>query len=303
MPKDLFVEKPKNFSFYHTVNSHGWYDLPPFLLDRDTGTLSYIFGIRGKTFPVRISDAGTSIKVELGVKTSARDEGALLASVKHMLRLDDDLGFFYATVARIESMKWVSESGAGRLLRSPTVWEDLVKTLCTTNCSWGLTRNMVGNLTSKLGVAGRGGVYAFPDAQALASVGEDFYRNEIKAGYRSPYFVELAVSVAEGKLDPERWLQFEGSTEDLKKQLKLIKGIGDYAAENMLKLLGRYDGLALDSWLRAQFYKKHQRGKTCSDKKITRHYSRYGEWQGLAIWCDMTENWFHRQPVPGSDES
>ena len=67
---------------------------------------------------------------------------------------------------------------------------------------------------------------------------------------------------------------------------------GDYAADNMLKLLGRYDGLALDSWLRAQFYKKHNRGRKCPDKKIEKHYAKYGDWKGLAIWCDMTEDWF-----------
>jgi hypothetical protein len=78
----------------------------------------------------------------------------------------------------------------------------------------------------------------------------------------------------------------------LKKVIKSVKGFGDYAAENLLKLLGRYDGLALDSWLRSQFYKKHNREKVCADKKIERHYKRFGEWKGLAIWCDMTERWF-----------
>jgi len=71
-----------------------------------------------------------------------------------------------------------------------------------------------------------------------------------------------------------------------------VKGCGDYAAENLLKLLGRYDGLALDSWLRSQFYKKHNREKVCPDKKIERHYTKFGDWKGLAIWCDMTERWF-----------
>jgi hypothetical protein len=60
----------------------------------------------------------------------------------------------------------------------------------------------------------------------------------------------------------------------------------------MLKMLGRYDGLALDSWLRAQFYKKHKNGRKCKDKTIERHYKKYGEWKGLALWCDMTERWF-----------
>ena len=53
-----------------------------------------------------------------------------------------------------------------------------------------------------------------------------------------------------------------------------------------------YDGLALDSWLRGQFYKTYNKGRVCKDKKIERHYARFGEWKGLAIWCDMTEKWF-----------
>jgi hypothetical protein len=60
----------------------------------------------------------------------------------------------------------------------------------------------------------------------------------------------------------------------------------------LLKLLGRFDGLALDSWVRAQYYKRHNEGRACSDKKIERHYRKYGKWRGLAIWCDMTEEWF-----------
>jgi N-glycosylase/DNA lyase len=168
----------------------------------------------------------------------------------------------------------------------------MIKTLCTTNCSWGLTKNMVRNLVSMLGESGPAGVNAFPTAEALASASEKFYRDEIRAGYRSPYFLEIAEAVASRKLDPESWLTTDLPTAELKKELKSVKGFGDYAAENLLKLLGRYDGLALDSWLRSQFYKKHNREKVCPDKKIERHYKRFGPWKGLAIWCDMTERWF-----------
>ena len=176
-------------------------------------------------------------------------------------------------------------------MRSATVWEDLVKTLCTTNCSWALTKNMVRNLVEKIGSPDVKGPRAFPTAAAMASVTEQFYREEIRAGYRSAYFAELAETVASGKCDPESWLDPEMTTPELKKEIKRIKGMGDYAAENLLKLLGHYDGLALDSWLRSQFYKKHNVGKVCKDSKIERHYKKFGDWRGLAIWCDMTEKW------------
>jgi N-glycosylase/DNA lyase len=177
-------------------------------------------------------------------------------------------------------------------LRSPIVWEDLIKTICTTNCSWALTKKMVGNLVELLGVAASDGRKAFPTPSAMAAQPEKFYRDEIRAGYRSPYFVELSERVASGKLDVEGWLNSDLPTAELKKQLKGVKGVGDYAAENLLKLLGRYDGLALDSWLRGQFYKTHNNGRVCKDKKIERHYVKFGDWKGLAIWCDMTERWF-----------
>ena len=70
-----------------------------------------------------------------------------------------------------------------------------------------------------------------------------------------------------------------------------VKGVGRYAAENLLKLVGRYDGLALDSWTRAKFFKVRNNGRKTTDKKIARYYSRFNEWRGLALWCDMTRDW------------
>ena len=39
-----------------------------------------------------------------------------------------------------------------------------------------------------------------------------------------------------------KWLTSDLPTAELLKQIKGVKGAGDYAAENLLKLLGRYDG-------------------------------------------------------------
>lgn len=71
--------------------------------------------------------------------------------------------------------------------------------------------------------------------------------------------------------------------------MKQVKGVGDYAAENLLKLVGRYDGLALDSWLRAKFYKLRNAQTVCGDKEIEKFYARFDKWKGLAIWCDMSK--------------
>ncbi len=284
MKKTLEIEIPANFSFRATVYSHGWSELAPFALDEDAWRLSYVFLDDKRSVPGVIFEESGRLRVELA-NGSIKDE-RIIADVRHLLRLDDDLDEFYTSIAADERMAWMAHHRAGRLVRSPTVWEDLVKTMCTTNCSWGLTKSMVRNLVDKVGTK-----QAFPTATAMAAMDEAFYREEIRAGYRSPYFVELAQKVVAGELDPQSWLATYLPTSELKKEMKKVKGVGDYAAENLLKLVGRYDGLALDSFLRGQFYKTHNKEKVCPDKKIERHYKKYGQWRGLVIWCDMTERW------------
>lgn len=284
------ISVPANFSFRHTVESHGWYDLAPFRYDPQKSELAYTFRpANGSPEAVRIKEAKGALSLTV-FGEAARTE--VIAAVKHIMRLDEPLDEFYSLISQTPGLDWAANANAGRLLRSSTVYEDLVKSLCTTNCSWALTKKMVTNLVELLGEPSADGSRAFPTASAMAARPESFYRDEIRAGYRSSYFAEMADSIASGRVDPEKWLDADMPTPELKKEIKKVKGVGDYAAENLLKLLGRYDGLALDSWLRSGFYKKHNRERKCPDRKIERHYSKFGKWRGLAIWCDMTESWF-----------
>jgi len=286
------IKLSDNFSFRHTVGSHGWYDLPPFQHEKNSNLLHYVFPPTVCDRPISVQIGENNGRLSIKLSEDPKDKERIKRGVRHILRLDDDLNEFYGAVADDERLSWIVDVNAGRLLRSSNVWEDLVKTLCTTNCSWALTRKMVDNLVQKLGASASDGKHAFPTAEAMAAQTADFYRDELRAGYRSPYFAELAEGVASGKLDVESWINSDLPTAELKKELKKVKGVGDYAAENMLKLLGRFDGLALDSWLRGQFYKTHNNGRACSDKKIEKFYSRFSDWKGLVIWCDMTEYWF-----------
>ena len=290
----LFSETPKRFNLKRTLYSHGWYDLLPFELDETNLRLTYVFSGGGleKSVSASICEEAGKLKIEIDDENiSATAQEQILRGVRHILRLDDDLSEFYKIASLEKEFAWIAKTGAGRLLRSPTVFEDLVKTLCTTNCSWAMTKKMTTNLVEALGEPSPDGRRAFPTAAAMASESVEFYKNEIRAGYRAPYFVELAEKVASGELNPEAWLTSDLPTPELKKEMKRVKGIGDYAAENLLKLIGRYDGLALDSWLRAQYYRKHNSEKPCEDARIKAHYDRYGSWRGLFIWCEMTEKW------------
>jgi 3-methyladenine DNA glycosylase/8-oxoguanine DNA glycosylase len=50
----------------------------------------------------------------------------LTQTLAHMFRLDEDLSPFYELV-RDDDLSWCA-TGAGRMLRTPTVFEDVVKT-------------------------------------------------------------------------------------------------------------------------------------------------------------------------------
>lgn len=287
--------KPKNFSFKNTIYSHGWSELSPFELNEEHWHLSYVFNenVIGRPILVKIFETDSKINIELSDKSISRnDREKIKQKVKHILRLDEDFSNFYKIIKENKEFSWIAKNNIGRLMRSPTVFEDLVKTICTTNCSWSLTKNMVTNLVKKLGSKTSDGKSAFPTAEAMANMDEKFYREEIRAGYRSPYLAELAEAIVTEKIKPEGWLESDLPTKELKKEMKKIKGVGDYAAENLLKLIGRYDGLALDSFLRSEFYKKHKDGNTCEDKEIREFYSKFDEFSGLAIWFDMTKRWF-----------
>ena len=287
----LILETPSEFNFRTAVYSHGWSQLLPFEIDIENWRLSYVF-TGEKTVSAVVYESGANIEIDVSDdKISPAQAEKILRDVRHILRLDDDLSGFYRLTRKEKRLAWVARLHGGRLLRSGSVFEDLVKTLCTTNCSWALTKNMVRNLVEKLGARATDGKRAFPTPEAMAGEREEFYRDEIRAGYRSPYFAELAEKVAGGKLNPEAWLDSDLPTKELKKEMKSVKGVGDYAAENLLKLVGRYDGLALDSFLRGEFYKKHNGEQICTDREIELFYERFGSWRGLAIWCDMTEKW------------
>jgi 3-methyladenine DNA glycosylase/8-oxoguanine DNA glycosylase len=286
------IATPRNFSFKRTAISHGWYDLVPFSLDRENWILSRVLHVGSdKPVLIKISAANGALDVNTSRALAKRAVREITGAVRHMLRLDDEIDDFYSSMSEHPEFRWIAASGAGRLLRSPTVFEDLVKTICTTNCSWALTDKMVTGLVNELGGESSDELRAFPTPEAMAAMPERFYRDRIRAGYRAPYLKELALRITRGDLDVESWATTDLPTAELKREMKSVKGVGDYAAENLLRLVGRYDCLALDSWVRGKFASMHNSGRKTSDKKIARFYARFGDWRGLALWCDMTRDW------------
>jgi 3-methyladenine DNA glycosylase/8-oxoguanine DNA glycosylase len=208
-----------------------------------------------------------------------------------MFRLDEDLSAFYAVACADADFAWCA-TGAGRMLRAPTVFEDVVKTICTTNTAWSGTRKMTAALVDNLGVEAPSGGRTFPTPEAMAAADQTFYRDVIRSGYRGPYLKTLATDVAEGRVDLEEMNDPELPDDEAVTRLLGLPGVGPYAAAHvMLTSLGRYSRLVLDSWTRPTYSKLSGARSALKDVTIERRFKRYGEWAGLAFWLYLTRDW------------
>ena len=279
---------------WRTIVSHGVAELPPNAVDEERRAFSTTLPVDGappRTAVVTAGRPGFARIAALGEPPDAVERSVLLGTLRHMLRLEEDLSGFYTRIESDPELSWAA-AGAGRMLRSPTVFEDVVKTICTTNCAWSATERMVGALVDHLGRQGTHG-RTFPTPEAMAAADESFYRDVARAGYRGAYLRSLATSVADGVLDLEelgRAGPDELSDEEFERRLLALPGVGPYAAAHIMMLLGRYSRLILDSWTRPKYARLNGK-RSVSDATIARRFRRYRGYAGLAFWLYLTRDW------------
>ncbi len=274
---------------WRTITSHGVADLPPNAIDEEARTLETTLPLpRKRARTIRIGAGRSGFALVEAENVGARDAVVVADAARRMLRLDADLSGFYDAAREDPDLDWVSK-GAGRMLRSPTVFEDVVKTICTTNCAWSGTVRMVTALVAELGIAAPGGRRAFPTPEAMAAADARFYKEVVRAGYRGPYLRTLAVDVAEGRIDLEALNDPELPDDEVAARLLALPGCGPYATAHMMMLLGRYSRLILDSWTRPTYARLN--GRKAGDRTIERRFRRYGDYAGLAFWLYLTRDW------------
>lgn len=295
---------PSPFDFAGTAYSHGWVVLEPNRWDPDRMTVDRTERVGpGRVVHLTVSDRPSSggarirIDVDHAGDLLPAERTTIRRAVRQMFRLDEDMEVFHA-LCREAGPRWqAAGSGLGRLLRSPTVFEDAVKTICTTNVQWGGTKAMVRRLVAQLGEpgplssadgTGAEGLIpnAFPTPAAIAGA-DGRTLDAVRLGYRAPYIRELAERVAGGDLDLEALRASRLETEEIRRALLSIRGVGPYAAATLLMLLGRYDHLAVDTVYRAFVSKRYFDGRQPSDREAEQVYSSWGRWKYLGYWFDL----------------
>ena len=172
----------------------------------------------------------------------------LTAVAEHMLSLDFPTDEFAEKCKRKKAttLLRLARKGWGRMLRSPTYWEDAVKTLCTTNASWGYTQKMCRRLCDELGEETPSGLRTFPPPAKVLDAGEPFLKKTVGMGYRSKSLVLLARRAVSGD---GPWLLDSSARPDAataEQEIASWHGFGPYATKHLLVLMGFHEYLPID---------------------------------------------------------
>ncbi len=324
MPTRLTIRVPQDYILSRDVCSYGYFVLAPNLWHVPSQSLYRMLDLEGGPALVRVSQAfkagaprvfeplprgatarpgkpAPSVRRGRAVfphqpgaplaaafdRTLSRDEQAeARGQLIRMLRLDEDAD--HAAAFHAVDPRWAA-SGHCRLFRSPTLFEDVVKTVTSCNVTWPSTVNMNRNMCEVLGRRG-----AFPTPRKMARTRAGTLRARCRVGYRDVRLVELAkLFVPHGgraaEVD-ESYLANPATPDDeVFKFLKGLPGIGPYAAGNIMMLLGRYSRLAIDT--ESVRHGKAVLGMKGTDgaitKKLARHYEPFGPFKFKSFWFEL----------------
>lgn len=281
-----------DFEFISAVSSYGFFVLAPNEWSPEEQMLTTAISLDDeRAVECRLTAASNGrILIDVpNVKTlPAADRHVIQRAVGRILRLDEDLSEFHARCRPIDAYRCIAETKSGRLIRSATLFEDVVKTISTTNITWRQTVRIVATLTARYGAPAINSdtTRAFPTPARLARVQPTSLKTHCKLGYRADYVRELAKGVQDGAIDLTAFENPDLPTDELFKQLGGLKGVGDYAAGNLCMLLGRYDRLAIDTEL-IRHFKTHYPRRRRTPKLIQKHYAAHAPYQFLIYWHEL----------------
>jgi len=274
--------RTKPFDFEKLVSSHGWVFLSPFEWCGESKVLSCPVRLSKKrTIQVYIKARSTrkQSQIDVSYKSSTSlsntHKNKIEGQIYRMLRLDEDFCDFHMLCREDPILGFVFKAKCGGMLRGATAFEDLIKTVCTTNCDWRNTKKMCESLC-KLDSGG------FPTAEALLRYCPEELSKAVPLGYRARTVWEASKRTSDGKLDLDWWARNK-DYDRIESELKGIWGIGEYTVNHMLVLLGDYSRIPVDSEVLGYLRRTHFKGRTVSAKEAVGPYDRYGKYKFLGF--------------------
>jgi 3-methyladenine DNA glycosylase/8-oxoguanine DNA glycosylase len=296
MATRLTIPVPRDFLLRRDACSYGYFLLAPNHWDPRREVFSRVVSLPGGPALVEVAqpgNRGSPLAIKTSRVLSAKEKPDLKQQFTRMLRLDEShevVRAFHTLDPRFKRI------GRARLFRSPTLFEDVIKTVTSCNVTWPSTVQMNRRLCEVLGQAVESSGttrHSFPAATTIARTRPATLRARCRVGYRDARIIELArlfsTPPSRGGIDQE-WMQNPATSDDAIHEVLLeLPGIGPYAAANIMQLLGRYARLPLDT-------ESVRHGKTVLGMKgspakimklIHRHFAPFGPHAFRSYWFEL----------------
>jgi 3-methyladenine DNA glycosylase/8-oxoguanine DNA glycosylase len=292
MDTQISITTPADFNFDYTVNSHGWERLAPFSLNRADRVLTRIERLPSQLSRLEIRYNDTiDVMVRSENQLTTADRAYVNEFIAHCFVFDWDLSRCYAKVANDTTYSFIKEQRLGRLLLAPSMWENLVKTQFLTNTHARHTTTMAAKFCTLGDPFGE--KHAFPTPAQVLAKSVDELERQTSTGYRAKYIRSLAEAIASG-FDPESLRNPTLSYEEISDRVRALYGFGEYSASYVLKLLGRFERISIDTVIR-RYFKEIAGKENATDDDINAYYERFGEFKGLVAWWEVS----HRADAKG----
>ncbi|MEM6756857.1 MAG: hypothetical protein AAF586_06790 [Planctomycetota bacterium] len=275
---------PDDFELDKAVASYGYFLLAPNHWDPKRRVFTRPFRVGRSRVTARVTQPRRGrLNIRTDKPVDRRQADRIKAALARMLRIDDELADWHRLCPPARKRNF------GRLFRSPSLFEDMVKTITGCNVTWTQTIVMNRLLSEQIGKGD------FPTPRQLSKWTPDDLAAATKVGYRADRIIRLANSFLAGDVDPDWYEHPDRTTDELYDALRTIHGIGDYAASNILMLLGRYDRVAIDTETYRHFTTTRdiERPKPASklDPIIRDHYEQFAPYPFLAYWFELWEGY------------
>lgn len=162
---------------------------------------------------------------------------------------DIDYGKIKAELSeKDENLRLGTEYGHGIRILRQDIWETTVSFIISANNNIPRIKRIIETLSREFGKRIDDEHYSFPTAARLAELDVSELAC-LKAGYRDKYIMDAAEKVAGGEVDIDALPEM--TTDDAKRELMKIKGIGGKVADCILLFsMSRYEVFPKDVWIK-----------------------------------------------------
>lgn len=223
----------------------------------------------------------------------SKDKHAVITKEEETFIISGDAEYFFnyfdlsnnyhAIIDSLKNKPLINDAlavGKGIRILKQAPFETIISFIISANNLIPRIKGIIERLCANLG-ENMGDYFAFPTAQAMASQPLEFY-TKIGCGYRDKYLLETAKQIASGEFDIYK--PFEMSTDDAKKYLMTLMGVGPKVADCILLFAyQKYDVFPVDTWIKKLYFTIFPEKPSNTSPIIMRKelVNLYGEYAGV----------------------